>query len=183
MKRYRLTQGVVWVFILCILTGAASPVFGESEKGEEKGERVMTISGGKEVSIEYTLKLEDQSVVDTNVGGEPLVYVQGSHQIIPGLEKAMEGMKSGENRQIAVKPEEGYGKVEAEALVEVDKKQIPPDAQKVGAQLQGQNEQGQVFTARVSEVRDEKILLDFNHPLAGKTLYFDIKVLNVKEVQ
>jgi FKBP-type peptidyl-prolyl cis-trans isomerase SlyD len=183
MKHYRLTQGGVWVFILCILTGVVSPVFGESAKGEEKGERVMTVSGGKEVSIEYTLKLEDQSVVDTNVGGEPLVYVQGSHQIIPGLEKAMEGMKSGENRQITVKPEEGYGKVEAEALVEVDKKQVPPDAQKVGAQLQGQNEQGQVFTARVLEVRDEKVLLDFNHPLAGKTLYFDIKVLNVKEVQ
>jgi len=183
MKHYRPTQGTVWVFILCILIGAASPVFGESEKGEEKGERVMTISGGKEVSIEYTLKLEDQSVVDTNVGGEPLVYVQGSHQIIPGLEKAMEGMKTGEKRQIAVKPEEGYGKVEAEALVEVDKKQVPPDAQKVGAQLQGQNEQGQVFTARVLEVKDEKILLDFNHPLAGKTLYFDVKVLSVKEVQ
>lgn len=143
----------------------------------------MTVSGGKEISIEYTLKLEDQSVVDSNVGGVPLVYVQGSHQIIPGLEKAMEGMKPGENRQITVKPEEGYGKVEAEALVEVDKKQVPPDAQKVGAQLQGQNEQGQVFTARVSEVRDETVLLDFNHPLAGKTLYFDIKVLNIKEVQ
>ena len=117
------------------------------------------------------------------MGGEPLVYVQGSHAIIPGLEKAMEGMKTGENRQITVKPEEAYGKVEAEALVEVDKKQVPPDAQKVGAQLQGQNEQGQVFTARVLEVKDEKILLDFNHPLAGKTLYFDIKVLNIKEVQ
>ena len=121
--------------------------------------------------------------MDSNVGGVPLVYVQGSHQIIPGLEKVMEGMKAGENRQITVRPEEAYGKVEAEALVEVDKKQIPPDAQKVGAQLQGQNEQGQVFTARVSEVRDETVLLDFNHPLAGKTLYFDIKVLNVKEVQ
>ena len=117
------------------------------------------------------------------MGGEPLIYVQGSHAIIPGLEKAMEGMKAGENRQITVKPEEGYGKVEAEALVEVDKKQVPPDAQKGGAQLQGQNEQGQVFTARVLEVKDEKILLDFNHPLAGKTLYFDIKVLSVKEVQ
>src|SRR3989304_9043460 len=183
MKQYRPTQGTVWVFILCILTGVVSPVFGESEKGEEKGEKVMTISGGKEVSIEYTLKLEDQSVVDTNVGGEPLVYVQGSHQIIPGLEKAMEGMKAGENRQITVKPEEAYGKVEEEALVEVDKKQVPPDAQKVGAQLQGQNEQGQVFQARGLEVKDETVLLDFNHPLAGKTLYFDIKVLNVKEVQ
>src|SRR4030067_864206 len=176
MKRFRLTQGTVWVFVLCILAGAASPVFGGSEKGGGKGERVMTISGGKEVSIEYTLKLEDQSVVDTNVGGEPLVYVQGSHQIILGLEKAVEGMKTGENKQITVKPEEGYGKVEAEALVEVDKKQVPPDAQKVGARLQGQNEQGQVFIARVLEVRDEKILLDFNHPLAGKMLYFDIKV-------
>ena len=77
----------------------------------------MTVSGGKEISIEYTLKLEDQSVVDSNVGGVPLVYVQGSHQIIPGLEKAMEGMKTGENKQITVKPEEGYGKVEVEALV------------------------------------------------------------------
>lgn len=69
----------------------------------------MSISQGKTISIEYTLKLEDKTVVDSNVGGGPLTFIHGSHQIIPGLEKALEGMKIGDIKEVTVKPEEGYG--------------------------------------------------------------------------
>ena len=81
----------------------------------------MTVSAGTKVSIEYTLRLEDKAVIDTNVGSDPLTYVHGSQQIIPGLEKALEGMKMGDSKQVTIKPEEGYGRVNEEAFVEVKK--------------------------------------------------------------
>ncbi|MFQ5532679.1 MAG: peptidylprolyl isomerase [Candidatus Methylomirabilales bacterium] len=145
----------------------------------------MTVSSGTKVSIEYTLRLKEdkdtEAVIDTNVGSEPLTYVQGSHQIIPGLEKALEGMKIGESTEVTVKPEEGYGLVDQEAFVEVKKEQIPQDALKVDTQLEGRDESGQTVYARVVEIKDQTVVLDLNHPLAGKTLYFDIKILEIQK--
>lgn len=141
----------------------------------------MSISEGKEISIEYTLKLEDQTVVDTNVGDQPLTYVHGTHQIIPGLEKALEGMKVGERKEVTVNPEEGYGIINPKAFLEADKKLIPEDALKVDSLLQGQDDNGRTFTARVSEIKEQTVVLDLNHPLAGKTLFFDVKVLDIAE--
>lgn len=141
----------------------------------------MTVTQGKEVAIEYTLKLEDQTVVDSNVGDTPLTYLHGSHQIVSGLEKALEGMKVGESKKVKVNPEEGYGPIDQAAFMEADKKLIPEDALKVDTLLQGQDRNGHVFTARVAEIRDQTVVLDLNHPLAGKTLYFDVRVLNIGE--
>ena len=92
----------------------------------------MTVSNGKQVTLEYTLQLDDQSVVDTNVGGKPLKVTQGSHQIIPGVEKQIEGMAPGEKKKFSVAPTEGYGAVDPKAFQEIDKKMVPADAQKVG---------------------------------------------------
>ncbi|MEE9543316.1 MAG: FKBP-type peptidyl-prolyl cis-trans isomerase, partial [Thermodesulfobacteriota bacterium] len=86
----------------------------------------MTVTAGKDVSIEYTLTLEGKEVVDSNVGGEPLVLTHGSGLIISGLEKALEGMKVGETKQVTVSPDEGYGPVNPEALQEVKKEDVPP---------------------------------------------------------
>ena len=141
----------------------------------------MQISDGKQVSFEYTLKLDDQSVVDTNVGREPLTYTHGGERLIPGLQKGMEGMAAGETRTVTVSPDEGYGGVDPEAFREVDKKLVPETARKVGAQLQGKTQEGKEVFPRVVELKDEKIVLDFNHPLAGKTLHFDVKVLQVSQ--
>ncbi|MFQ5931320.1 MAG: peptidylprolyl isomerase, partial [Nitrospiraceae bacterium] len=138
-------------------------------------------SSGTRVSIEYTLRLEDKGVVDTNVGSEPLTYVHGSDQIIPGLEKGLEGMKVGESKHVTVKPEEGYGPVNPEAFMEIEKEKVPPDALKVGAQLEGRDAQGRPVYARVVEVKEQTVVLDFNHPLAGQTLYFDIKILDIEK--
>ncbi len=140
-----------------------------------------TVSQGKQVSIEYTLTLENKSVVDSNVDAEPLSFVQGSHKIIPGLEIALEGMEVGESKQVTVNPEDAYGLVNKDAISEVKKEQVPQDALEVGAVLQGQGPEGQVILARVIEIKDETVLLDYNHPLAGHTLHFDVKILDVQE--
>lgn len=139
----------------------------------------MTVSNGKQVTLEYTMKLDDQSVVDSNVGGEPLKVTQGTHQIIPGVEKALEGMAVGEKKKVTLAPAEAYGTVDPKAFQEVDKKMVPVEAQKVGIQLEGKTADGKTVYPRISEVKNDTIVLDFNHPLAGKTLHFDVKVLDV----
>jgi FKBP-type peptidyl-prolyl cis-trans isomerase SlyD len=141
----------------------------------------MTISPGKEVSIEYTLKLDDDSMVASNVGSEPLVYVHGLNQIIPGLENALAGMSVGEIKRVTLPPDESYGLVDMEAFREVEKGQIPAEALHVGAQLQGREGDGEVVHARIAEIKEDSVVLDFNHPLAGKTLCFEVKVLNIKD--
>jgi FKBP-type peptidyl-prolyl cis-trans isomerase SlyD len=141
----------------------------------------VAISAGKEVSIEYTLRLEDQEVVETNVGSESLTYVHGTGQIIPGLETALDGMQAGESKEVTVQPENAYGPVIPEAFREVSKDRIPEDAQKVGVRLQGRDPNGEVVHARVAQVKPETLVLDFNHPLAGKTLLFEVKVVRVEE--
>ena len=133
----------------------------------------MTISKDKQVYIEYTLKLDDDSVVDTNVDADPLTFVIGAEQIIPGLEKELDGLKVGDSKKVTVSPEEGYGEPNPKALVEVAKEKIPEGALKAGAMLQGQSADGAAVYARVSEVRESTVILDHNHPLAGKTLQVD----------
>lgn len=140
----------------------------------------MSIGIGTKVSIEYTLTLEDGSVVDTNEGAEPLSYVHGESQIIPGLERSLEGMEVGEKKTVSVEPDDAYGAVDDEAFLEVSKERVPESARRLGAVVHGQAENGQVFTARVAEVGEESLVLDFNHPLAGKTLLFDVTVLAIE---
>jgi FKBP-type peptidyl-prolyl cis-trans isomerase SlyD len=141
----------------------------------------MTVSNGKQVTLEYTLKLDDHSVVDTNVGGEPLKVTQGKHELVPGLEKAIEGMAPGEQKKVTVPPTDAYGTVDPKAFQEVDKKLLPPDSVKVGTQLEGKTADGRKVFPRISEVKPETVVLDFNHPLAGKTLHVDVKVLDVAQ--
>ena len=175
MPAFKTKLCITFVAAFYILLGS-SAVTAEINKGGE----VMTVSSGKTVSIEYTLKLDDKTVVDSNVGSDPLTFVQGSSQIIQGLEKEMEGLKVGDTKQVTVNPKEGYGEINEKAFNEVDKSQIPADAAKVGAMLQGKNSTGQAVYAKVAEVKEKTVVLDYNHPLAGKTLHFDVKVLNIQ---
>jgi len=140
----------------------------------------MIIEKGKTVSFEYTLTLENKEVIDTNAGAEPLVFTHGSSQIIPGLEEKMIGMKTGDTKKITVNPEDGYGPVLNEAIIELKTEQVPESSRKVGAMLQTQSPDGQVIRGRISSIDDEKVVIDLNHPLAGKILFFDVKVLDVK---
>ncbi len=137
-----------------------------------------TVSKGKVVALEYTLKLEDNQVVDTNVGKDPLTYTQGVDQIIPGVESAVEGMTVGEAKHVVVTPSKGYGDRNLNAFQEIPKEKVPKDVQ-VGTRLHGKDKAGRDVRPTVIEVKDDTVLLDFNHPLAGKTLFFDLKVVNI----
>lgn len=138
------------------------------------------IQDGSTVSIEYTLKLDDGSVADTNVGGEPLVYTQGESQILPALESALSGLKAEDTKEVTLKPEDGYGPVREEAFQEMPVDMLPEDGRKVGAQLVGRGPSGQPVYARVVEINEGTAKVDLNHPLAGQNLHFDVKVVEVE---
>jgi len=138
------------------------------------------IQEGSLVSIEYTLTDDGGKVLDSNVGKEPLTYVHGGGQIVRGLEKELTGLKVGERKKIHVSVDEGYGPIDPKAMQEVPKDKIPADAQKVGALLMTKGPQGEGITMRVQEVKEQTVIVDFNHPLAGKALNFDVKVMDIK---
>ncbi len=138
------------------------------------------IKDGSTVVIEFTLKLEDGSVVESSVGGEPLTYVQGQGQMLPGLESALVGVQAGESREVSLTPDEGFGEINPEARQQVPLEAIPPDARKVGASLVGEDDAGHVTQVAVVAVDEAHVVLDLNHPLAGKNLHFDVKVLEVR---
>ena len=140
----------------------------------------MTISAGKTVSITYTLTLNNGETIDSNIETEPLTFTQGSNQVIPGLENAVEGRKAGETFQVSVQPEDGYGVVSDEAFIEVPKEHLPPEAWEIGAQLTAVGPEGQELYGVVIELVEEIAKLDFNHPLAGEVLHFDITIVGVE---
>lgn len=143
-------------------------------------EEANVITEGSKVSLEYTLNIEGGETVDSNEGDEPLVYTQGNKEIIPALEEELAGLAAGDEKQVTLQPEEAYGTVDPDAFREVPLEQLPEDARSEGQLLVMQDQQGNQQQIRVSEVRDETALLDLNHPLAGKTLQFDVKVVDVQ---
>ena len=139
------------------------------------------VETGSAVSFDYTLTDDSGKVVDTSKGKEPMQYIHGKGQIIPGLEKELAGMSVGSEKKVTVKPEEAYGAVDPTAFTEVPKEKLPPDALKVGTMLLAQGPQGQGVPVRVHEIKEKTVVMDFNHPLAGKTLSFDVKITDIKQ--
>jgi FKBP-type peptidyl-prolyl cis-trans isomerase SlyD len=146
----------------------------------ETAETEAQIREGSQVALEYTLSDEAGTVIESNKGKQPMSYIHGKSQIIPGLEKELSGMKVGEEKKIQIKPEDGYGPVNPDAFQEVPKDKLPPEALKVGTMLMAQGPQGQGIPVRVHEVKDTTVIMDFNHPMAGKTLSFDVKISEIK---
>jgi len=143
-----------------------------------KGDKV--VKDGSLVSLQYTLTGEDGKTIESNKGKEPLKYTQGQHQIVAGLEREVAGMKVGGEKHVKVKPEDGYGPVNPNLFQEVPKEKVPPEGLKVGAILSARGPQGQVVPVRIREIKDKTVVVDLNHPMAGKTLVFDVKVLDVQ---
>lgn len=132
------------------------------------------------VSLEYTLTV-DGEVVDYSNKEEPLEYIQGHDQIIPGLESALNGMVVGESKQVTVAAGEAYGEVDQEAIIEVNRSDFPAEVpMEIGTEVQVRNMDGHVLDARIASVGDDKVKLDFNHPLAGKDLQFDVTVVGLR---
>ena len=134
------------------------------------------------VGIEYEVKEAGTTeVVDTNKGGQPLEFIIGKGQIIPGLENALVGMSEGENGEINVPASEAYGEVNAEALQTLPKEQFEGVDLTEGMTLYGQGEDGQTVQVTVKSFDDKEVNVDFNHPLAGKDLVFTVTVLSARE--
>jgi FKBP-type peptidyl-prolyl cis-trans isomerase 2 len=139
----------------------------------------MTIEKGKKVAFDYTLTVEGD-VVDTSKGKKPLEYTHGDSSLIPGLTSRMEGMKAGEERKIEVPSKEGYGLVNQKAFQEVPKTQLPKDINlNPGMMLEAQRPDGSVLPVKIAEVKDSSVVVDLNHPLAGKDLIFEVKIVSV----
>lgn len=137
------------------------------------------IQHGKKVSLEYTVFLADGTQIDTNIGDDPLVFVLGQNQVFPALEQELLGLKVGDTKKITLRAEQAYGPVVPEAFREVDLDAVPAQYRFAGAVLGIQDPSGGVYPIRVHEVRQDKVVLDFNHPLAGQELRFDVKVIEV----
>lgn len=138
----------------------------------------LKIKEGVVVSLDYTLRLDDGEIIDSSEGEAPLQYLQGHGQIIPGLEKALVGLTVGDSKKVVVPPAEAYGDVDMEAFEIVPRSMFPEDITlKEGLELSLRDvETDEPFEASVAEIREKEVMLDFNHPLAGKTLHFDVHI-------
>ena len=142
---------------------------------------VITVQDGQVVAMEYTLKI-DGEVADTSEGREPLAYLHGSGNIIPGLERELIGMRVGESKDVVVAAVDAYGEKDDSAFMDVPREQFPPEIPvEIGTEIQVQNQSGQPMYARIDQVGEQTVKLNFNHPLAGKELHFAVKVVEIRQ--
>ncbi len=139
----------------------------------------MPVQQGDKVSINYTAKLEDGTVIDSSQGGQPLEFEAGGPQLIPGVSNAVVGMEVGETKTVTIPPEEGYGPHQEGMVQKVPRNLLPPEV-KVGDQLRAQAGD-QEITVMVTELDDEFGVVDANHPLAGQTLVFELELLSINQ--
>jgi len=167
---------------LFLLTSLSGPGGGHPSQA-------ITLKAGSEVqegsivSIEYTLTDDSGKVIDTSVGKEPLTYIQGAGQIVNGLERELKGLKVGDQKKISVKPEDGYGMPNAKAIQEIPREKIPAAALKEGETLMMKAPDGRAIPIKIAKVNEKTVVVDLNHPLAGKTLHFDVKVTDIKAAE
>jgi len=140
----------------------------------------QSVKKGDKVKIHYTGRIKDGQVFDSSLEREPIEFEIGSGRVIPGVDKGVIGMKPGEKKEVSVSPQEGYGDYEQKLLIDMPKEKIPEDIKpEVGMRLQMVNNMGQPLPVLVTEVNDESVKLDANHPLAGKDLVFNIELVEV----
>ncbi len=141
----------------------------------------MEIAKDRVVSIEYKLHLGDGNLIDESDPGDPLVYLHGYEEIVPGLEKALEGKKTGDSLKVQVSPEEGYGEIDPDGVEEVPRDEFPPDMElEEGGIVTATDEDGDDVEFLVKKLNEKTVVVDFNHPLAGKTLHFEVTVREVR---
>jgi len=140
-----------------------------------------TVQNGLVVSREYTLTV-DGEILDSSNDAGPLQFLAGYDNIVPGLEREMVGMKIGESKDVVVLPVDGYGEFDEDAFMEVPRSEFPTDMElEAGLELNVSDEDGQHQMAFVASFNEEVVRLDFNHPLAGAELQFNVKVVGLRE--
>ncbi|MBN1137461.1 MAG: peptidylprolyl isomerase [Anaerolineae bacterium] len=145
-------------------------------------DKPLTVADDLVVRLDYTLRLEgDPEVFDTSAGQEPLEFIQGRGHIIPGLERALYGMAVGQKKEVVIQPEDGYGELDPDAFERIPRDAFPSTMDlEVGLGLELQDDDGEILEAYVSELHPDSVMLDFNHPLAGETLYFEVEVMGLR---
>jgi FKBP-type peptidyl-prolyl cis-trans isomerase SlyD len=142
----------------------------------------LAVADGLVVSLAYSLRLDDGEEIDSAASDEPLVYLHGARNIIPGLEQALTGLKIGDARQVSVIPVDAYGDFDPDAFELVPYDSFPADVdleEGMGLRMVD-NSTGRHVEAQISELRDDGALLDLNHPLAGETLHFNVEIVGLR---
>ena len=138
------------------------------------------VTKGKVVTLDYTLTVDGQ-VIDAS-GDEPLEYLQGFRNIIPGLEQELDGMGIGDSKDVAVSPDDAYGQYDPNRVIDLTREQFPPAFPlEIGRELQLRGQNGQVLSGRISNLEDNTVFVDTNHPLAGKELFFRTKIVGLRD--
>lgn len=141
---------------------------------------MSTAKKGDTVRVHYTGKLTDETIFDSSRERDPIEFTVGAGQMIKGFDQAVEGMKVGESKKVEIPSAEAYGERSDEAMIEVEKAQLPPNMEpQVGMQLEATSQDGRRQVLVIEEVKEETVVLDANHPLAGKELIFDIELVEV----
>lgn len=135
---------------------------------------------GDTVRIHYTGTLDDGTQFDSSAGGDPLEFALGGGQVIPGFDAAVDGMSVGESKKVTIEAEQAYGQRHEQLVQRVSRSALPADLEPaIGMQLQSQSPEGQVMNLVVTEVDDETITVDANHPLSGHALTFEIELVEI----
>ena len=138
------------------------------------------VKNGDVVKVHYTGKVQDGEQFDSSVGKEPLEFTVGAGQMIKGFDTGVVGMKLGDKKVVVISAEEGYGERSEEAMIEFPKENVPAEMKlEVGLSLTLQDQEGRPFPVTVTEIKEDAVVLDANHFLAGKTLVFDIEMVEV----
>ena len=147
----------------------------------EKGDEKALVKKGNRIKVHYTGTLQDGTIFDKSKEGEPLEFTVGSGQIIPGFDKAVEGMKLNEEKKVTLKTEDAYGKRDETAIREFPKNSLPENFKpEKGVMIKLQDQTGRAMPGTVTDITENSITVDLNHPLAGKDLTFDIKVIGIE---
>ncbi len=142
----------------------------------------MLIFDKKVVRLAYTLRNVAGEVIDSSADGEPLAYIHGAHQIVPGLERELDGLKAGAVKDVVVAPEDGYGLPDPQGIFSIPRSVFPDGVElEIGTQFVGEDDEGRAVPLRVVELRESEVVVDANHVLAGETLYFHVEVRDVRE--
>ncbi|WP_166384700.1 peptidylprolyl isomerase [Polaribacter sp. 11A2H] len=140
------------------------------------------VKANNTVKVHYTGKLADGQVFDTSEGKEPIEFVLGQGRLIPGFEQGLIDMKLNEKKTISIAKEEAYGEVNEQLIQEIERANLPQDMEpKVGMGLVSKSPEGQEMNLMIIEVKEESVVIDGNHPLAGRDLVFDLEVVEIKE--
>jgi len=142
----------------------------------------MKIASNKIATLHYTLKDDKGALIESSVGSEPLSYIHGIGNLIPGLESKLEGKQAGDKISVVVKAEDAYGERDEEMVEEVERSEFDEGEElEVGKEFQYDDEDGNIFHVRIVKVDDKMVTIDGNHPLAGQTLAFEVEILGVRD--